>query len=110
LYEGARVLVLPSLEEGFGLPVLEAMTLGVPAIVSNRGSLPEVIGDAGPTVEPDDSQALAEAIDRVLHDEAYASACVSKGLARSCEYRWDRAAQRMYAVYQHAVARRCASA
>jgi glycosyltransferase involved in cell wall biosynthesis len=110
LYEGASVLVLPSFDEGFGLPVLEAMTLGVPVVVSTRGSLPEVVGDAGALIDPDNPQALADAIERVLHDEAYASACVSKGLARSREYRWDRAAAQTYAVYQQAVARRCASA
>ena len=110
LYEGASVLVLPSFDEGFGLPVLEAMTLGVPVVVSNRGSLPEVVGDAGAMVEPDDPQVLADAIERVLRDDAYAAACVSKGRARSREYRWDRAAERTYAVYQRAVARRCASA
>jgi glycosyltransferase involved in cell wall biosynthesis len=86
------------------------MTLGVPVVVSNRGSLPEVVGDAGAIVDANDPQTLADAIERVLRDEAYASACVSKGLARSREYRWDRAAERTYAVYQQAVARRCASA
>jgi glycosyltransferase involved in cell wall biosynthesis len=109
LYEGASVLVLPSFDEGFGLPVLEAMTVGVPVVVSNRGSLPEVVGDAGPIVDANDPRELAGAIERVLSDNAYASACVSKGLARSREYRWNRAAQRTYAVYQQAVARRCAS-
>jgi glycosyltransferase involved in cell wall biosynthesis len=110
IYEGAAVLVLPSLDEGFGLPVLEAMTLGVPVVASNRGSLPEVVGDAGPLVDADDSAALADAIARVLRDDAFASACVSKGLAQSQAYRWDRAAERMYAVYQQAIARRCGSA
>jgi glycosyltransferase involved in cell wall biosynthesis len=110
LYAAAELLAFPSLAEGFGLPVLEAMTLGVPVVVSNRGSLPEVVGDAGAIVDANDPQALADAIERVLRDEAYASACVSKGLARSREYRWDRAAERTYAVYQQAVARRCASA
>ena len=110
LYEGASVLVLPSLDEGFGLPVLEAMTLGVPVVVSNRGSLPEVVGDAGPLIDPNDAQAFADAIERVLGDQAYAAACVSKGLVRSGDYRWDRAARRTYDVYQQAVARRCASA
>jgi glycosyltransferase involved in cell wall biosynthesis len=110
LYAGASVLVLPSFDEGFGLPVLEAMTLGVPVIVSNRGSLPEVVGNAGAIVEPSEPQALADAIERVIGDEAYASACVSKGLTRSRGYRWDRAAELTYAVYQQAVANRCASA
>lgn len=110
IYEGAALLVLPSLDEGFGLPVLEAMTLGVPVVTSNRGSLPEVVGDAGPLVDADDSAALADAIARVLKDAAFASACAEKGIARSRAYRWDQAAQRTYAVYQQAIARRCASA
>jgi glycosyltransferase involved in cell wall biosynthesis len=110
IYEGAAVLVLPSLDEGFGLPVLEAMTLGVPVVTSNRGSLPEVVGGAGPLVDADDSAALADAIDRVLRDDAFASACAEKGIARSRAYRWDHAAQRTYTVYQQAIARRCASA
>jgi len=110
IYEGAAVLVLPSLDEGFGLPVLEAMTLGVPVVASNRGSLPEVLGDAGPLVDAADSAALSDAIARVLRDDTFASACVSTGIARSRMYRWDVAAQRTYAVYQQAIARRCASA
>jgi glycosyltransferase involved in cell wall biosynthesis len=110
LYEGAAVLVLPSLDEGFGLPVLEAMTLGVPVVTSDRGSLPEVVGGAGPVVDAGDSAALADAIARVLFDDTFAAACASKGIVRSRAYRWDRAAQRTYAVYQQAIARRCASA
>ena len=111
LYEGASVLVLPSLDEGFGLPVLEAMTLGVPVVASRRGSLPEVLGDAGQLVEPDDSHGLAGAIDRVLRDADFAASCASKGLARSRQYRWDRAAQQTCDLYERAIAhRRCASA
>ncbi len=110
LYEGAAVVVLPSLDEGFGLPLLEAMTLGVPVVASNRGSLPEVVGDAGPLVDASNPNELADAIERVLLDDTFAAQCVSKGFARSCTYRWDRAAERTYAVYQQVVARRCASA
>jgi glycosyltransferase involved in cell wall biosynthesis len=72
--------------------------------------LPEVVGGAGPLVDADDSAALADAIARVLKDPAFASACAEKGIARSRAYRWDQAAQRTYAVYQQAIARRCASA
>jgi glycosyltransferase involved in cell wall biosynthesis len=110
LYEGAAVLVLPSLDEGFGLPVLEAMTLGVPVVASRRGSLPEVLGDAGQLVDAEDSKGFAAAIDRVLHDMAFAAACAAKGIERSRQFSWTAAAQQTYALYQRAIARRrCAS-
>jgi len=64
LYEGARLLVQPSFEEEFGLPVLEAMTIGVPVVAANRGTLPEVLGDAGPLVEPDSPEQIAAGIER----------------------------------------------
>src|SRR5262249_44205626 len=71
LYEGARLLVQPSFEEGFGLPVLEAMTLGVPVVAANRGALPEVLGEAGPLVDPERPEQLAAAITRILEDPAF---------------------------------------
>jgi glycosyltransferase involved in cell wall biosynthesis len=111
LYEGARLLVLPSLDEGFGLPVLEAMTIGVPVIAANRGALPEVVGAAGPLINPDDPEELAAAIEHLLTDEAFAAACAAKGLARAREFRWDTTARRVYDVYREAIEhRRCASA
>jgi alpha-1,3-rhamnosyl/mannosyltransferase len=111
LYEGARMLVLPSFEEGFGLPVLEAMTIGVPVIAARRGALPEILGKAGPLFEPDDPEELAAAIDHLLTDEAFAAACVSKGLARARDFQWDRTAARVVDVYRAAIEhRRCASA
>ncbi len=107
LYEGARCLVQPSFEEGFGIPVLEAMTVGVPVIVSNRGALPEVAGDAGAIVSIEDARSeLAAAIARMLDDQAFAAQCVARGLARSKEFRWERTAGRVYETYQRAVARR----
>jgi glycosyltransferase involved in cell wall biosynthesis len=111
LYEGASVLVLPSLDEGFGLPVLEAMTLGVPVVASRRGSLPEVLGDAGQLVDADNAQGFADAIGRVLNDRDFAAACAARGIERARQFRWDRAAQQTYALYQQAIEhRRCASA
>ena len=111
LYEGASVLVVPSLDEGFGLPVLEAMTLGVPVVVSNRGSLPEVLGDAGLIVDAGDADALGRAIERIVSDTAFASTCTAKGIERSRHYRWDRAAEQTYALYERAIEhKRCASA
>jgi glycosyltransferase involved in cell wall biosynthesis len=103
LYEAARVLVLPSFEEGFGIPVLEAMTAGVPVIASRRGSLPEVLGNAGILVEPDRPEEIAAAIARVLNDAALADDCVAKGIARSRAFRWDVTATRVYDAYRQAV-------
>jgi len=103
LYEAARVLVLPSFEEGFGIPVLEAMTAGVPVIASRRGSLPEVLGNAGIFVEPDRPEEIAAAIARLLDDAALAADCVAKGIARSHAFRWDVTAARVYEAYHDAV-------
>ena len=111
LYEGARLLVLPSLDEGFGLPVLEAMTAGVPVVASNRGSLPEVLGDAGQLVDAEDPRAFAAAIDRGLNDRAFAAQCARHGVERSRRFSWSRAAEQTFTLYQQAIARRrCASA
>jgi glycosyltransferase involved in cell wall biosynthesis len=103
LYEGARLLVQPSFEEGFGLPVLEAMTLGVPVIAANRGALPEVLGDAGAVVDPERPEQLASAIERMIDDEAFAAACAAKGALRARQFRWDLTARRIYEAYQLAI-------
>ncbi len=98
-YEGARLLVLPSWHEGFGLPALEAMALGVPVVVSNRGALPEVVGDAGLQISPDDTRALAAAIAAVLDDPARAADLSARGLARAAGFTWDAAAASLRAAY-----------
>jgi glycosyltransferase involved in cell wall biosynthesis len=111
LYEGARLLVLPSLEEGFGLPVLEAMATGVPVVAANRGALPEVVAGAGPLIDPESSEDLAAAISRILKDEAFAAACVAKGLVRAREFQWATTAELVCDAYRSAIEhRRCASA
>jgi glycosyltransferase involved in cell wall biosynthesis len=110
LYEGARLLVQPSFEEGFGMAVLEAMTLGVPVVAANRGSLPEVLGDAGPLVNPDDPADIANGINRLLTDEALAAACASRGIERARGYRWHATARRVYDTYREAMERRGRSA
>ena len=105
-YVGARLLVMPSRNEGFGIPVLEAMSAGVPVVAANRGALPEVLGDAGTLVDPDDIEALAEAMHRALTDEAFAIACAQRGLARAREFSWDRAAVALRGAYETAIAYR----
>jgi glycosyltransferase involved in cell wall biosynthesis len=111
LYEGARLLVLPSLDEGFGLPVLEAMASGVPVVAANRGALPEVVGEAGPLVDPDNPRELAAAVSRLLNDDRFAAECAEKGLARARQFNWTATAGHVYEVYRAAIEhRRCASA
>lgn len=105
-YAGARLLVMPSRDEGFGIPVLEAMSAGIPVVASNRGALPEVLGDAGLLVEPDDPRGLAEALHRMLTDEAFATGCAARGLARAREFSWTRAAAVLHEAYDAALANR----
>ena len=106
LYVGARVLVQPSFEEGFGITVLEAMSLGVPVVAAARGSLPEVAGDAAVFVDPDEPGDIARGIDLVLHDEGVAAECAAKGLARARAFSWRTTARRVYETYGQAMARR----
>jgi glycosyltransferase involved in cell wall biosynthesis len=103
LYAGARVLVQPSFEEGFGLPVLEAMTLGVPVVAANRGALPEVLGDAGALVDPERPADLAEAIAALVGSASYAAECTERGRAQARLFRWDRTAATVYDTYLQAI-------
>ena len=109
LYREASMLVLPSFDEGFGLPVLEAMTLGVPVVAARRGSLPEVLGGAGILVDPDDHEELAGAMRRVLTDPAERRRMTEAGLLRARTYSWDVAARRLHEAYTAALARRSAA-
>lgn len=93
LYQCAEILVYPSLYEGFGLPVLEAMACGTPVISSNSSSLPEVLGDAGILCEPADSQAFSEAMSRILSDRLYAAFLSGKGKSRASQFSWENAAR-----------------
>ncbi len=104
LYAGARILVLPSLHEGFGLPVLEAMALGVPVITSDRGALPEVAGDAGVMVKADDAAGLAAAIAALLADPARAAQMSRRGVELAATFNWDTAAAALYDAYRRLMA------
>ncbi|MDX6656999.1 MAG: hypothetical protein QOH62_1792, partial [Solirubrobacteraceae bacterium] len=99
LYSRASVVAVPSLYEGFGLPVLEAMARGVPVVSSNRGSLPEVAGDAALLVDPTDIPALRAAIERALADPEPLS---QKGRRRAEQFSWARTAQLTAEAYRRA--------
>jgi glycosyltransferase involved in cell wall biosynthesis len=100
VYAGAQVLAFPSEFEGFGLPVLEAMACGTPAVCSNTSSLPEVTGDAALLIDPVDVDALTDALRRVLNDPALAANLRSRGLAQAARFSWARAAEETLAVYR----------
>jgi glycosyltransferase involved in cell wall biosynthesis len=94
------VLCLPSFYEGFGFPPLEAMACGTPAVVSDRASLPEVVGDAGLLVNPDDPASIADALRRVLTDTALAGDLRRRGLERAGLFNWRETAGRVLSVYR----------
>jgi alpha-1,3-rhamnosyl/mannosyltransferase len=102
LYADAVMLVLPSYEEGFGLPVLEAMACGVPVIVSSRGSLPEVAGAAARPIDPDDAEGFAERM-RTLLDPAESAAAAERGRAQASRYSWEGCANAALAAYAAAM-------
>jgi glycosyltransferase involved in cell wall biosynthesis len=95
LYRAAALFVLPSLYEGFGLPVLEAMACGVPVVSSSSSSLPEVAGDAALLVEPLDVGALAEAITWALEDDDLRRGMVERGVVQAARYSWARSAAQL---------------
>lgn len=106
LYREASMLVLPSLDEGFGLTAVEAMQLGVPVVASRRGALPEVVGDAGTLVDPLNEMELAQAIDRLLADPALRSRHAEAGRIRATCFSWRTSAVRLLEAYRKVVARR----
>ena len=101
LYAGAAAFAYPSRYEGFGLPPLEAMASGVPVLVSDVTSLPEVVGDAGVRVGPDDVDAMRDGLRRLLEDRDYAAQLAQQGLARAQGFSWEKCARETRAVYDH---------
>jgi glycosyltransferase involved in cell wall biosynthesis len=104
LYGAAGLLTMPSFYEGFGLPALEAMSFGTPVVVSNRASLPEIVGEAGLLVNPDDPEDIAEALGRVLTDTVLQAQMQKQGLTQATRFTWDKAARETLAVYREVLA------
>jgi glycosyltransferase involved in cell wall biosynthesis len=102
MYDQARLLACPSVYEGFGIPLVEAMTRGTPALISDVSSLPEIVGDAALQVDPNDVQAIAEGLWRLLTDEDLRIDLVRKGRARASEFSWEKAAKQTLDVYHRA--------
>jgi glycosyltransferase involved in cell wall biosynthesis len=98
-YSGAEVFVLPSLYEGFGFPVLEAMACACPVITSNTSSLPEVTGKAGIMVDPYDTDSLAQTIKIVLTNSELSDNMIRKGLEHSKKFTWEKTAEQTLEVY-----------
>lgn len=103
LYRAARCLFCPSLVEGFGLAVLEAMSAGLPVVCSTGGSLPEVGGDAVLSAAPDDNEAMSAALERALTDSALAADMVRRGYAQSGRFSWQEAARKAHDAFRRAV-------
>jgi glycosyltransferase involved in cell wall biosynthesis len=105
-YRGALAVLMPSLYEGFGLPVLEAMACGAPVVAGNCASLPEVVGDAGLLVDPFDVAAIADGIRRIVGDAGLRERLAARGLARASGFNWDLTAGKVLASLEAAAGSR----
>ncbi|MCB1771577.1 MAG: glycosyltransferase family 4 protein, partial [Candidatus Competibacteraceae bacterium] len=100
LYAGAHAFAYPSLYEGFGLPLLEAMASGIPALSSHRSSLPQVAGDAALLINPEDIDDLTAGLEHLLSDELWRAAARPRGLEQARRFSWERCVEETIAVYR----------
>jgi glycosyltransferase involved in cell wall biosynthesis len=104
LFTGASLFVFPSMHEGFGLPVLEAMACGAPVVTSNRSALPEVAGDAAVLVDPLDVESIADGIAKILKDQVIARRLAEAGRHRAAQFTWTAAARKLLEIYRSCLA------
>lgn len=100
IYNAADILIAPSLHEGFGITLLEAMACGIPVITSKVSAMPEVVGDAGVLVDPTDCQAIADAVCHLQNNPVYYQELVNKGLVRSQSFTWEKTAEQIAEIYE----------
>jgi glycosyltransferase involved in cell wall biosynthesis len=100
IYNAADILIAPSLHEGFGITLLEAMACGIPVISSNASAMPEVVGDAGVLVNPTNVQEIADAICNLHNNSDFYQELVTKGLARAKYFTWEKAAEQIATIYE----------
>jgi glycosyltransferase involved in cell wall biosynthesis len=105
LYARASIFAFPSLDEGFGMPVLEAMARGVPVVTSNASALKEVAGEAAILVDPASVDEIGAALRMLADDAELRARLINKGLARAAEFSWERAITKTYSVYEEVVSR-----
>ncbi len=99
LYQRASILAFPSLDEGFGMPILDAMARGVPVLTSNVSAMPEVAGDAALLVDPTDVNAIADGLSRLALNSDLRDALVQAGFARAKEFTWEKSVEATWSVY-----------
>jgi glycosyltransferase involved in cell wall biosynthesis len=103
IYRGATAFVFPSFYEGFGMPPAEAMACGIPTVCSNAASLPEVVGDAAVTVDPNDAEGMADAMGRVVRDSALRERLSREGPRRVARFDWRKTTAATLDVYRRVV-------
>jgi glycosyltransferase involved in cell wall biosynthesis len=100
LYNGASLFAFPSLYEGFGLPVLEAMACGTPVLTSTVSSLPEVVGDAGVKVDPYNTEGMAEAMREIIENQSLRQMLRQRGIQRASQFSWENTARKTMGIYR----------